>query len=70
VIVLDENVLDGQRLLLEASRVAIKQIGVAIGHKGMKDDEIIVLLRKQRNLSFSRAMRVSMVPDCGIGVIA
>ena len=52
MIVLDENVLDGQRLLLEASRVAIKQIGVDIGHKGMKDDEIIVLLRKQRNLSF------------------
>jgi len=38
VIVPDENILDGQRLLLEASRVAIKQIGVDIGRKGMKDD--------------------------------
>jgi len=70
LIVLDENILDGQRLLLQAFRVATRQIGTDFGRKGMKDDEIIVLLRKQRNLGFSRAIRVSMVPDCGIGVIA
>jgi hypothetical protein len=37
LIILDENILDGQRLLL--------QIGVDIGRKGMQDDEIAVLLR-------------------------
>ena len=61
MIVLDENILDGQRLLLEASRVAIKQIGVDIGRKGMASNVTLV---------FSLAMRVSMFPDCGIGVIA
>jgi hypothetical protein len=50
--VLDENILDGQRLLLEAFRVATKQIGVDVGRKGMKDDEIIVILRRHRNLTF------------------
>jgi hypothetical protein len=52
LIVLDENILDGQRLLLDASRIAAKQIGVDIGHKGLKDEEIIVLLRRHRNPTF------------------
>jgi hypothetical protein len=52
LIILDENILEGQRLLLEASRVAVRQIGVDIGHKGLKDDEIFVLLRRQRNPTF------------------
>jgi predicted nuclease of predicted toxin-antitoxin system len=52
LIVLDENILDGQRLLLEASRMATRQIGVNLGRKGMKDEEIVVLLRRQRNIVF------------------
>jgi hypothetical protein len=52
LIILDENILDGQRLLLEASRMALRQIGVDIGHKGLKDEEIVVLLRRQRNPTF------------------
>jgi hypothetical protein len=52
LIILDENILDDQRLLLEASRVATRQIGVDIGRKGMKDDEIAVLLRQQRYTTF------------------
>lgn len=52
MIVLDENILDGQRLLLEAWRIAARQIGVDLGHKGLKDEEIIVLLRRQRNPTF------------------
>lgn len=52
MIILDENVLDGQRLLLEASRMAVRQIGVDIGRKGLKDEGIIVLLRQQRNATF------------------
>jgi hypothetical protein len=50
--ILDENILDGQRLLLEASRVATRQIGVDVGRKGMKDDEIAVFLRQQRHVTF------------------
>jgi len=52
LIILDENILDGQRLLLEASRIAVRQIGVDIGQKGLKDEEIVVLLRRQRNPRF------------------
>ena len=52
MIVLDENILDGQRRLLEAWRIAVRQIGVDIGHKALKDEEIIVLLRRQRNSTF------------------
>jgi hypothetical protein len=37
LIVLDENILDGQRLLLEASRMATRQIGVDLGRKGTRD---------------------------------
>ena len=49
MIVLDENILDGQRLLLQAWRLAAKQIGLDFGRKGLKDEEIVVLLRRQRN---------------------
>jgi hypothetical protein len=52
LIVLDENILEGQRLLLEAARVAVRQIGVDVGRKGMKDDEIVVFLRRQRKVTF------------------
>jgi hypothetical protein len=52
LIVLDENILEAQRLLLEASRFAPKQIGVSIGRKGLRDEEIIVLLRRQRGVTF------------------
>jgi hypothetical protein len=52
LIILDENILDGQRLILEASRLAARQIGVNLGRKGLKDEEIVVLLRQQRNPTF------------------
>jgi hypothetical protein len=52
LIVPDENVLDGQRLLLEAWRFPVRQIGVHIGSKGLKDNEIPVLLREYRNATF------------------
>jgi hypothetical protein len=52
LIILDENILDGQRLLLEASRVATRQIGVDVGRKGMKDAEVAVLLGQQRYVTF------------------
>ena len=52
MIILDENILDGQRVLLEAWRLAPRQVGVNFGHKGVKDEELIGLLRQQRNPTF------------------
>jgi hypothetical protein len=66
LIILDENILDGQRLLLEASRISVRQIGVDIGHKGLKDEEIIALLRRQLIPPFSRVMQVSIYRFTGI----
>jgi len=52
LIILDENILDGQRQLLQACRLAARQIGVDFGRKGLKDEEVVVLLRRQRNATF------------------
>jgi len=52
LIILDENILEGQRLLLQAWRVAARQVGFDLGRKGLKDEEILVLLRRQRNPTF------------------
>ncbi len=52
MIILDENILDGQRLLLQGWRLAARQIGLDLGRKGAKDEEIVVLLRRQRNPTF------------------
>jgi hypothetical protein len=61
LIILDENILDGQRLLLEASRTAVRQIGVDIGHKGLKDEEIVVLLRWPRSFAVFCATRTLII---------
>ena len=42
MIVLDENIIDGQRLLLEGWNVAARQVGLDVGRKGLKDEEIVV----------------------------
>jgi hypothetical protein len=52
VIVLDENVFASQRAELPQRRLHLCQIGRDIGRKGMKDDEIIPLLRKLRRPTF------------------
>ena len=52
MIVLDENILDGQRLLLESWKIAPRQVGLDIGRKGLKDEEIVVLLRRSRQPTF------------------
>jgi hypothetical protein len=44
VIVLDENILVGQRLFLEGLRIPTRQVGLDVGRKGLKDEEIVVLL--------------------------
>jgi hypothetical protein len=52
VIVLDENIVDGQRLLLEGWNVTARQVGLDVGRKGLKDEEIVVLLRRLRQPTF------------------
>jgi hypothetical protein len=70
LIVLDENILDGQRLLLQAFRVATRQIGTDFGRKGMKDDEIVVLLRERRNITFFTRDTGFYLPRLSIDAIA
>ena len=42
--ILDENILEGQRRLLQKWSIPFRQIGVEVGRKGMDDLEIIRLL--------------------------
>jgi hypothetical protein len=44
--ILDENVPESQRALLDRMRVAVRQIAVDLGHQGMNDDELIPLLHQ------------------------
>jgi hypothetical protein len=52
VIILDENILEGQRLLLEAWKIPARQVGLDVGRKGLKDEEIVVLLHRLRMPTF------------------
>lgn len=42
--ILDENIIESPRQLLRSWKIRVRQIGVDIGRKGIKDDEIIPLL--------------------------
>jgi len=50
--ILDENVLESQRQLLQKWRVPFRQIGYEVGRKGMTDDEIIPFLLSRRQPTF------------------
>lgn len=50
--VLDENILEGQRRLLQKWSIPFRQIGVEIGRKGIDDIEIIRVLRGLRHPTF------------------
>lgn len=50
--VLDENILAEQRKSLSRRGVAAQQIGVDVGRKGMKDEEIIPFLHSRRYTTF------------------
>lgn len=52
MIILDENILDGQRALLEGWNLSARQIGRDIARKGLSDEQIIVLLRRLRQPTF------------------
>lgn len=50
--ILDENVRADQRGLLQSWGIPIQQVGVDVGRKGLKDDEIIPLLHQLRDTTF------------------
>jgi hypothetical protein len=50
--VLDEQVIDSQRLLLRSWRIAVRQIGYDVGRKGLKDYQIIPFLIRLRRVTF------------------
>ena len=50
--VIDENIPNSQRQLLRSWRIRVRQIGHEVGHQGMKDEDIIPLLRRIGPVSF------------------
>ena len=55
MIILDENIPRTQRELLEQWRIRVRQIGVDVGRRGVKDEGIIpLLLRHRRSTFFTR----------------
>lgn len=61
--ILDENIRADQRSLLHFWRIPTRQIGVDIGRKGMKDDEIISLLHETHDTTFFTRDLVFMNAD-------
>lgn len=52
MIIPDENIPRAQRELLEQWRIRVRQVGVDVGRRGMKDEKIIPLLLRQRRPTF------------------
>lgn len=50
--VLDENILESQRLMLRSWRIHVSQIGHEIGFQGMKDESIIPLFHDLKSITF------------------
>ena len=50
--ILDENVPEDQRSLLQTWGIPIRQIGFDVGRKGMKDEAIIPFLHEFRDSTF------------------
>jgi len=50
--ILDENIPESQKQLLRSWHIHIRQIGYEVGHKGMKDEEIISFLHQLHKSTF------------------
>lgn len=50
--ILDENIIDNQRRLLNSWRIPVRQVGYEVGRKGMKDREIIPFLHQLNQPTF------------------
>ena len=62
---LDENIIASQRHRLRGWRIAVRQIGHDIAHKGLKDPEILPLLhRLQRPTFFTRDLGFYVRENC------
>ncbi|MCP4373884.1 MAG: hypothetical protein GY797_38145 [Deltaproteobacteria bacterium] len=57
MIIIDENLPDSQRQLLQGWRVSFKQVAFEIGREGLKDDEIIPSGFPQRAYSLEISCR-------------
>ena len=73
--VLDENIVESQRLLLRSWRIRVRQIGHEVGRAGMRDEEIIAFLRRTGQVTFfTRDLRFfdakNRSPDCCIVCLA
>ena len=52
MILLDENISESQRLLLQSWRIRVRQVGRDVVQKGTKDDAIITLLHALGRTTF------------------
>ena len=58
MILLDENIVEDQRLLLRSWRISIRQIGLDVARSGIQDDELIPLLHSLKAPTlFTRDLR-------------
>ena len=51
MILLDENIREEQRRLLESAGIAVRQVGSDWGSKGMEDEQILAQLRQGRDVT-------------------
>jgi hypothetical protein len=63
VLVLDENIPESQRQLLRSWRIPIRQIGLDVGRKGMKDDAIVPLLHRLSSPTFFTRDKGFFLPE-------
>ena len=58
MILLDENIVEDQRLLLRSWHIAARQIGLDVARSGIQDDELIPLLHSLKTPTlFTRDLR-------------
>jgi hypothetical protein len=50
--IVDENIMFSQVQLLDDWRIRVRQIGYDVGHLGIKDQEIIMLLHSLNKATF------------------
>jgi len=49
---LDEDILESQRLEMDSSGIPVRQVGVDWGRKGMSDDDILAKVRRSKRVTF------------------
>lgn len=49
---LDEDILESQRMEMETGGIPVRQVGFDWGRKGMSDEEILAELRRLKRVTF------------------